>query len=86
MQSYQAVHLMLSVTNNDNDGLTPQSTCLVHANIKEKGIRVGVALCAGDDRKRHVYMSSTSEVDIRVIFDNGGIDTSRFIFIFEGNF
>ena len=67
----------------DFDSNQQNSRCFVYANIKEEGIGITVVLCADDVRKRHVYTSSTNEVEIRVTVDEGK-DASRFIFNFEG--
>ena len=61
------------------------SRCFVHVNIKEAGIGITVELCIDDVRKRHVYTTSTNEIEIRVVTDDGR-DASRFMFYFEGTF
>ena len=62
------------------------SPCFIHADIKEAGISVSMALCISDARRKHVYTSSTNEVELHIINENQEwTTTAGFIFEFEGN-
>ena len=61
------------------------SPCFIHADINEAGISVSMALCVSDARRKHVYTSSTNEVEIHIVNENPEWKaTSGFIFEFEG--
>ena len=74
-----------NVTNSTGnvDRTTESNHCFGNINIKEEGIGITVTLCADDVRKRHVYTSSTNEVEVRVLIEDGK-DASRFFMKFEG--
>ena len=59
------------------------SQCVGYTTVKEEGIGVTFQICAGDTRKRHVYTSSTHELEI-VVGSNVVVDTLQFIVEFEG--
>ena len=68
---------------NHNDGSTYLPRCFGYTSVKEKGIGIRFELCVSDARKRHVYTSSTNEVEIAIATEEG-IDSSRFFIEFEG--
>ena len=86
---YQLIEKHITFVANNNPETSPDqntSPCFVHTNINEEGISISMALCVGDARRKHVYTSSTNEVEIHIINENQEWkSTSGFIFEFEGN-
>ena len=61
------------------------SPCFVHADFNEAGISVSMALCVSDVRRKHVYTSSTNELEMHIVNENQDWTiASGFIFEFEG--
>ena len=78
-----SIHNQIFAANDDSGAHPDQNTspCFVHTNINEEGISVSM----GDVRRKHVYTSSTNEVEIHVVNNNQEwTPTSGFIFEFEG--
>ena len=84
----QLYHIFSASNGNSEVNLDPNSDpCFIHADINEAGISVSMALCISDARKKHVYTSSTNEVEIHIVNENQEWKaTAGFIFEFEGNY
>ena len=68
---------------NRNDDTNQLIQCVGFTSIKEEGIGVTFELCASDTRKRHVYTSSTNQLEI-VVATEDGVAAFQFFIEFEG--
>ena len=76
----------LSIRIMDLAFLILSGSCTLYATIKDGHKGATVSLCAGKERKKHVYTSESDNLEIRIVTSDRNKDTvPNFLIQYEGN-